>query len=495
MATDSQQALARDAQLRTSIDRSLRHPVMFFFTSGAAWLAVSLVLGIISTIKQFSPDFLGDCGFMTFGRVNAAHLNVLVYGWAMQAAFGVLIWLMARLSRKECTNSGTILAAGHFWNFTVALGTIGIFSGYGTGKMLMEMPTFTWPVLLITYLVIVIGSLVQFRVRSGGHVYISQWYILAAIILFPWFFITSNVLVHVFDGSPLMAAGVNAWFQSAIIYLFLAPVAMASAYYLSAKVSGRPIHSYQLAILGFWALLFVAPWAGMQKLMGAPIPSFLPSLGAAATVLLMFPAIAVGANILLTVKNHGDTVAKSPSLRFTVAGIVGLLLLGVLNVISNTGFGLRLTQFSIANYGIFIVALYGFFSFCMFGAIYFIVPRITGREWLSRRFIRWHFWMSIYGSVCIAICGVFGGFMQGQGQENFQSPFSDAVLYATPYMLGIMISWCFVLFSNVFFFLHLLLMWLRLGRRSAHPTLLGSHHSENPHGPEGEIDNTGIIKA
>src|SRR6187431_3013622 len=290
----------QDALLRAGIDRSLRHPVMFFMTSGAAWLAVSIVLGIIASAKVHSPGFLAGCSWLTYGRVFPAHINALIYGWGFQAAFAVIIWMMARLSRKECTASGLILAAGHVWNLGVSLGLIGILSGNGTGMPWMEFPAFTWPVLLASYFAIVIWSFIQFRVRPEGHVYISQWYILGAMVWFPWVFITVNTLLHCLPGHPVMANGINAWYKSALMFLFFTPIALGTAYYLAPKVTGRSVYSYSLAKLGFWSLAVIAPWAGMQKLVGAPIPYFIPYLGAAATVLLFVPAIAAAINLLRT---------------------------------------------------------------------------------------------------------------------------------------------------------------------------------------------------
>jgi cytochrome c oxidase cbb3-type subunit 1 len=487
----------QDAKIRADIDRSLRHPVMFFMTSGAAWLAVSIILGLISSAKVHSPEFLASCGWLTYGRTFAAHINILVYGWGFQAAFGAIIWLMARLSRQECRSAGTILTAGHVWNFTVAIGTIGILGGAGTGVPWLEFPTFVWPVLLLTYFVILVWSFIQFRVRPAGYVYISQWYLVAAMIWFPWIFLTANVLIFVIPGHPVMANAIAAWYKYGLMFLFFAPVALGSAYYLAPKVTGRPVFSYSLAKLGFWSLAIIAPWAGMQKLMGAPVPFFLPYLGAAATALLFIPAMAAGVNILKTAAASPKTVEQSPSMRFTVAGIVGLLILGFAAVFLNLpGSSLQVTQFSLSGYGFDILALYGFFSLVMFGAIYFIVPRITRREWLSRRLITMHFFLSVYGIVTIAIVALFGGLQQGMGQEFWQQPWSNAETRAYPYAIFITIAWAFILFSNVFFFLHLALMWLRLGRRSSHPTLLGTAHgSSSPHGAEGDIDNAGPADA
>ncbi len=493
MSQDTSNSPEKDAIVRASIDRSLRHPVMFFFTSGAAWLAVSLVLGIIASAKNHSPDFMGNCAWLTYGRVFPAHINALIYGWGAQAAFGTMIWLMARLSRQECRAAGTILTAGHVWNLGVSLGVLGILSGHSTGMSWMEFPSFAWPVLLLSYTLIVIWSLVQFRVRRSEHTYITQWFIVAAMIWFPWIYLTANVLLHCMSGHPVMAAGINAWFKSAMLLLFFLPVGIGTAFYLVPKVTGKPIYSYTLAQIGFWSLAIIAPWAGMQKLAGAPIPYFLPYLGAAATVMIAIPAFTIAANLIATAMSSGETVAHSPSLRFTLAGLVGLALFGgsavMLNLPDST---LPLTQFSLSGYGFDILGLYGFFSLVMFGAIYFIVPRITRREWLSRRLIKMHFFLSVYGVVTVALVALFGGLQQGIGQEEFNMVWENAADRALPYSIAITIAWCFILFSNVFFFMHLTLMWLRLGRRSSHPTLLvDPHHHGSPHGPEGDIDNAG----
>ncbi len=492
MSQPTSQSTEQDAILRAGIDRSLRHPVMFFLTSGAAWLAVSIFLGIIASVKVHSPGFLSSLSWLTYGRVFPAHVNALVYGWGMQAAFAAILWLMARLSRKECTMVGSILTAGHVWNLGIALGVIGILSGNGTGMPWMEFPSFAWPLLLISYFAIVAGSFIQFRIRPVGHVYVSQWYLLAALLWFPWIYVTSNVLLHCLPGHPVMGAGINAWFRSALLFLFFTPVALGVTYYLAPKVTGRPVFSYSLAKFGFWSLAVIAPWAGMQKLAGAPVPYFLPYIGAAATALIFIPACAAAINTLRTMASAPETMAASPSLRFAAAGMAGLLVLAAAAVLLNLpGSTLRLTQFTLSGYGFDILALYGFFTLSMFGATYFIVPRVTLREWISRRLIKVHFYLSVYGIITVALVALFGGTQQGLGQENWQQPWLGVLDYARPYAVATTFAWCLILFSNIFFFIHLLLMWMRLGRRSSHPTLLVSHHGGNPHGEDGDIDNAG----
>ncbi|MDB4265270.1 cbb3-type cytochrome c oxidase subunit I [bacterium] len=495
MAESTSIADPNDVDLRASIDRSLRHPVMFFFSMGAVWLAVAIILGLVASAKKHSPEFLGGFSLLDAGKVDGAHMSALIYGWGAQAAFGMIIWLMSRLSRKECTSVGLILLAGHIWNFAVGFGVIAILVGQGSGVPYMEFPLPIWPILILCYLGITVWSLIQFQVRDAGHVYVSQWYLLAGLLWFPWLAVTAFLFVFVFNGNPLMAAAIAAWYKGGLFLLFFVPTALASAYYLAPKVTGRPVYSYNLALFGFWALAFIGPWAGFQRLFGAPIPQFLPYAGAAAMVLILIPALAVGINILKTLVGHSEIVAESPSLRFTSAGIILFVVYGVLSLLLHTVGSMKITQFSYSGYGFDILGLYGVFSLCAFGAIYFIVPRIMRREWLSRRFIKWHFYLSLYGVASIVICAVVGGITQGQGIEDISQPFGTMAERASQYGWGVTLAWGFLLFANLFFCLHLLLMWARLGRRSSHPTLLTGHHAESPHGPEGEIDNIGSASA
>ena len=165
----------------------------------------------------------------------------------------------------------------------------------------------------------------------------------------------------------------------------------------------------------------------MQKLTGAPIPYFLPYVGATATVLFFIPAFTAAVNILRTATADPDVANHSPTLRFTMAGVVGLIVMAVAAVFLNIpGWTMQLSQFSMSGYGFEILALYAFFSFVMFGAIYFIVPRVTRREWLSRRLIKMHFFFSIYGIMIIAIAAIFGGLQQGLGQEAFDQPWQES---------------------------------------------------------------------
>jgi cytochrome c oxidase cbb3-type subunit 1 len=312
------------------------------------------------------------------------------------------------------------------------------------------------------------------------------------MVWFPWVFITANTLIHCLKGHPIMAAGINAWFHSAFIFLFFVPVGLGVSYYLAPKVTGRPIVSYSLSKFGFWALAIIAPWAGFQKLAGAPIPYFIPYVGAAAAILLFIPLCAAAVNILRTIASNSELSVKSPTLRFAAAGGIGFVVLGFTGLLLNwPGSTLQLTQFTISNYGFDLLAIYGFFTLTMFAGIYFIVPRITCTEWISAKAIQLHFLLSVYGVVSISIVTLFGGMMQGSAQEDFKVAWTSASDYSRPYSVAISVAWGLILVSNIIFFIHLVRMWLNGGLNQADPTLIEASHSSPPHGSDGDIDNAG----
>ncbi|MGI8605256.1 MAG: cbb3-type cytochrome c oxidase subunit I [Verrucomicrobiales bacterium] len=464
-------ATMEDLHERATIDRSTKLPVLFFLTSGAVWLILSSILGLLASLKLHQPTILDGWAWLTWGRLQPAFINAFIYGWCFQAAFGMAIWVMARLCRRPLKNPVTLVAAGHFWNLGVTLGVLSIFSGnQGPGEWL-EFGHTSWLLLLASYTLIVVWLVLMYVSRPAGADYVSQWYILGACFWFPWLYLTANLFI--FAGrSGLHAAATAAWYSSSLIFLFFVPIGLAASYYLIPKIVGRPLHSYPLAVAGFWSLALFGGWTGLQKLTGGPLPTWMPAVSGAAQWFLLIPVICVMANHYFTVRGHHGLVQISPTLRFTFAAAV--FYVGTHLVAAILVFAPELTQFTVAQDGFQFMALFNYFSMAMFGAIYFVVPRLTGCEWLSPKLIRFHFWFSVYGGVSISLLMLFGGLAQGQSLATWDRTIIGAVENARGYLIGRTIGWCFILLSNFSFAFHLTLMVFRLGRRSERATLLHS---------------------
>jgi cytochrome c oxidase cbb3-type subunit 1 len=480
-----------DSLRRAAIDRSVKAPVLFLFANAAMWLLASTVMGLIASIKLVEPGFLDyDClWFLNYGRLQPAHVATLVYGWAMQAGLGAAIWLLARRSGAVLERgAGAMVTAGVFWNVGVTLGTIGIFGGQSTSLQWLEFPAYTWPLLFLAFVIIACRMVMHYakNFKEEGFT-LSSHYILAGLFCFPWIYLTANLLLNHFAAdAPLGAygAGVNAWYVSTLILLFFTPIGLGLCYYFVPKITGHPVHSYQLAQIGFWGLIVLAGWTGMQKFMGGPLPAWTSAIGGMASLLLLVPAGIVALNHHLTTRGKHGLIESSPTLRFIFVGSFSFVVMsGVSALIGNFWTGSKM-QFTHAEYGYHITAVYAFFSMTLFGAIYYITPRLAGCEWLSARLIRSHFWFSVYGIAAIAICMVLGGLAQGQSQNSIDN-WDQASLYgsiknARGYLIGRILAWGFILWSNFWFFVHLVFMVLGLGRRSVAPTLLHREHHDEP---------------
>lgn len=464
---------SEDVALRAEIDRSLRYPLLFFFTSAVAWLIFGCFLALLCAVTLNAPSWFEALPFLSYGKIYPAQMNAFVYGWGMQAGFGVTLWIMARLCRVPLRNPATLVVAGHVWNAVTMLGLLSILAGWGTSVQWLDFPARFWPVILVTYLFIMIWTLGMFASRRDQNGFISQTYILGSVLWFPWIYITANLFIHHFDGAAVAKTAIDAWYIHNMIYMVLAPMALAASYYIVPKVIGRPIFSYGVASVGFWSLVLFAGWSGMNRYMGGPLPAWMPSVGSTASILLIIPALAVVYNQLQTLGDRAGWTSYSPSLRFSIFGTAAFLATTILGALLAIFPAAKYLQFTLAQTSFDLLALYGFFTMTMFGAIYFIVPRIVGCEWRHGDLIRTHFWLSAYGVVTIVGFMFFAGYAQGFIiNRHWYTDFLVSVERTRPFLIALTLGWFFITLSNCIFLYQIALMAFGKGRTGEGPTLI-----------------------
>ncbi len=425
-------AMAR-AEL-SEIDASTKWPVIVFLVSSLAWLLVGTVFALISSIKLHTPGFLGGYEWLTFGRARSAHLNSVVYGWSVNVAFAVAFWLMARLARSKLRHPGLLLIAGCFWNLGVTIGVIGILAGDSTSIEWLEIPPYATPLLFVAYALVGIWAIITFRFRKAEHVYVSQWYLLAALFWFPWLYSIAQIMLIFEPARGTVQALVNWWFAHNVLGLWFTPIGLAAVYYFIPKVLGKPIHSYYLSVLGFWSLAIFYNWAGVHHLIGGPVPAWVLSAGIAASLMMVIPVAVTAINHHLTMVGSFGALRYSPTLRFVVFGAVNYTL------VSLTGSAMALRSVNeITHFTHFTVAhahqgMYGFFTMVMFGAVYYILPRILLKEWPSAALIRTHFWAAAIGITLYWLDLSIGGWIQGVEMNNAGIPFLEVVRHTLPWL-------------------------------------------------------------
>jgi len=461
--------IAPPANARAAIDASARMPVLIFFVSAVFWLLIGSLLGLICAWKMVFPTLLGSQAWMTFGRLRPAHLNVLAYGWASLAGIGIGIWLMARLCRMCLPQPGLLSIAAVFWNLGLIAGILGIMAGESRSIAWLELPSYASTLIFVAFVLIGIWTILMFRSRRPGAAYVSEWYIFAAFLWFPWIYATANILL-IWQPAPGPAQpAINWWFAQNLISLWFVPMGLASAYYMIPKVLGRPLYSNSLAMLGFWSLAIVSVWSGAQHLIGGPIPTWMVSLSAAAGIMTCIPIIAVAANFHMTMSGHFDTLRWSPTLRFTVFGAIAYSLTGLQGILMAIPSVNALTHFTDFTTGHAHLGLYGFFSMVMFGGMYFIVPRLIGGEWPSASMIRWHFGLAVSGIALMFGALTLGGLLQGLALYDPDASFKTSVEFATPFRWISGASGFLILAANITFatlFLRML-FWPLRGQASA----------------------------
>jgi cytochrome c oxidase cbb3-type subunit 1 len=457
---------------RALIDASTRLPVLVFYTSALAWLLLATALGVLTSFKMHAPDFLSGTAFLTWGRIRPAHLNALIYGWGSMAGMGTAIWLMARLCRTTLRHPLLLIGGAAFWNLGVLMGILGILIGQSTGFEWLEFPGYSALTLFVAYLLMMTWALIMFRYRRRGHIYITQWYLLGAFLWFPWLYAAAQVMLFVLPVQGVMQAAVNWRFANNLLFLWFGSIGLGTAYYLIPKVIGRPVHSYYLAAIGFWTFAFFSSWTGMQRLIDGPFPAWMITASIAAMILSIIPVATVGLNHHMTMRDHFPLMRYSPTLRFTVFGAIAYTAFSIVGVIISLRSMARIVQFTEATVGYTYMGLYAFFTMVTFGSMYYIVPRLVGREWRYASLIKLHFWSAAYGIGLMVLLLLVGGFVQGLSLNDPTLPFSETTQSIMPYLRGRTLSWILLTVSHLVFAFHFGLMLLSFGRTASVPTFL-----------------------
>jgi cytochrome c oxidase cbb3-type subunit 1 len=446
----------------SKIDESMRLPGLIFLAFSLFWLMVGTVFALISSLKLHHPDMLTQHAWLTFGRTRSAHLNAVSYGWLNNAVYAVCLWIMARLCQRELMHKGLLIAAAIFWNIGVTVGIIGLLAGQLTSVEWLEMPRYVAPLLALSYAMIGAWGLMSFRYRQSSHVYVSQWYILAASLWFPWLYTVVQIMLFWLPAQGTVQAITNWWFGHNVLGLWYTPMSLAAAYYFIPKVLGKPIHSYYLSVLGFWTLALFYNWAGVHHLIGGPIPIWLVSIGTVASVMMVIPVVTTAINHHLTCVGCFRQIWQSPTLRFVVFGSLSY----TLTSFAGSAMALRdinvVTHFTHFTVGHAHHGAYAFVTMILFGSIYFMLPRLLQREWPSARLIRIHFWCCALGITWMVVALHIGGWIQGLEMNDASIPFIQVVEHTKKWLAMRSASGLLIAVGHVAFCMHF--CWMLLYR-------------------------------
>lgn len=406
----------------SAIDASCRLPLLALFGGAALWLMLGLVLELLAAMSFHQPKMFADCPCLTYGHAQAAANDAIVYGFAIPAALGVILWIFARLSESELLLPLVPLVAANLWHAGVLVGLVAIIIGDSTGQAWLEFPRGSSVLLFAAFLLIAISAFATFGARRERVLQPSHWFLLAALFWFPWIYSTANLFLVAWPVRGVTQAIIDWWFVNNLLFVWLGLVGLGAAFYLITKISGRPLQNRYYALFAFWTFILFAPWCGMPQ--GAPVPAWLPATSTIASVLTLIPLIAIAVVFVKTVCGANVQCKGGPYCYAKFATAAFLLSALMYLALGCPWFGgiAGMTWYTPAQS---FLQLFGFFAIAICGAAYELLPGVMGFELAFPKFVRWQHWFFMTGIallvIPLAICGV----QQGLKLQNPTIPFAD----------------------------------------------------------------------
>lgn len=411
------------------VNRSL---VRHWATWSLIWLTIFPLMGLLVSIKFHEPDFLGGVPWLTFGRMRPIHVNGVIFGAFSTSFFALLYYFVPRLCGARMYKEEWGWWLLWLWNVFLILGSISFMMGYNSG---VEAAEYRWPLNILRFAVLfliavqVLGTILR---RTEKRFYVSMWYTTAAVIWTLMNLVLGNVLLpyaQAFTG--VNSAAMHGLYIHYVVGLWLTPGGLAVIYYFLPLSAKSPLYSHRLSLLGFWSLAFFYPFVGIHHYLYSPIPIMSQTLSIVTSMLLIIPVWTVTVNFFGTMKGRwgavlGGVGGDNYAAKFFILGAVYYLL----GCFQGSTEALRriqqLTHFNDFVIGHSHLTVFGTMVVWAIGGLYYVWPRVTGRELWSDRLASWHLWLTITGFSVMTIVLTTMGFVQGSMLE-YQANFVDTV--------------------------------------------------------------------
>ncbi|HYG56919.1 MAG TPA: cbb3-type cytochrome c oxidase subunit I [Symbiobacteriaceae bacterium] len=412
-----------------------------FYLTAVLWMAIAMSFGLFAAFLLIFPDMVKAVPFLeyfTFGRIRPVHTNLVMFGWLSGAYFATLYYMVPRLA-------GTGLYSERLGNATVVLHnllmtsyTLALLFGMSQGREYAEQPWANKMLTVALFGLVAYNVIMTFAIRKEKEMYVTSWYMLGAVVTTPVVYIIGNQFL--FPNNPI--SGVNDavanWFYGHnILGYWFTPVGIGAVYYLLPKMTGNPIWSHRLSMIGFWVIFFVYGPTGAHHLVNGPVPYWLQTVAIAFSITLIIPVWTVLTNFYGTLNGKWGVLKESVALKFLVSAMVFYFITcfqGPMQALRSVS---AITHFTNWVVGHAHLALLGTFSFIMFASIYYALPRLTGREIWSVKLMDWHFWLSLTGFTLFFVSLTIGGLVQGSHWlANNSNLFIQSVTAQMPYHIA-----------------------------------------------------------
>ncbi|MBK6444535.1 MAG: cytochrome-c oxidase, cbb3-type subunit I [Bacteroidetes bacterium] len=395
-----------------------------FAVATIIWGLVGMLVGLIVALQLTNPK-LNLAPFLTFGRLRPLHTNAVIFAFVGNGIFMGVYYSLQRLLKARMFSDA--LSKIHFWGWQLIIVSAALTLPFGitTSKEYAELE---WPIDIMIALIWVVFAINLFGTifkRRERHLYVAIWFYIATVITVAVLHIVNSLALPVsFLKSYSIFAGVQDalvqwWYGHNAVAFFLTTPYLGLMYYFVPKAANRPVYSYKLSIIHFWALIFLYIWAGPHHLLYTSLPDWAQSLGVVFSIMLIAPSWGGMINGLLTLRGAWDKVRESVVLKFMVVAVTAygmstfegpMLSIKSVNAISH------FTDWTIAHVHIGAMGWNGMLTF---GILYWLIPLLYNKPLFSKKLSNFHFWIATLGILFYAIPLYWAGFTQSLMWKDF----------------------------------------------------------------------------
>lgn len=444
-------------------------PARWLIYPSLIFMVVGMAFGAFISFNTFIfPDyFAGE--YVTFGRVRPVHVGHVTLLWLLSADIGLFFYFVPRLCGVRLWNVPLAKATIALWWFSLIIGTYSFPWGTNTGWEYAELPYWvSWlpikTLFSIAFVLVAFNLYMTIATRKVEKMYVSLWYAMGTLFWTTFTWVVGAYVVNMVPGG-ISRVNVNFFYVHNLVGLIFTPMGLASAYYALPKLSGLPIYSHRLSMIGFWSVAFVYAWVGAHHIIHGPMSQWLQTTSIVFSLWLFIPVWTVVANLFSTLSGHWEKYSQSAPLRFLMMGNIFYLITciqGPLMALRNVNEITSKTDWVIGHSHI---SLYATFTFFAIAGIYQALPALTGKPLWSNRLANWHFTLNLLGSFPFIFSLWLGGFFQGMEwsswangsgytefhQQLTELPFLETVANMRPWWIWRGIGGLMVLFANLLF--------------------------------------------
>ena len=397
-------------------------PVKFATVAAVFWGIAGFSVGLWAALELAFPVLNFDLPWISFGRIRPLHTSAVIFAFGGNVLLGTSFYVVQRTCRARLAGDIAPWFVVLGYNFFIVIAGTGYLLGITQSKEYAEPEWYAdlWlTVVWVTYFLVFLGTIMR---RREPHIYVANWFYLAFILTIAVLHLGNNAAVPVSIYSPksyvvwagVQDAMVQWWYGHNAVGFFLTAGFLAIMYYFIPKRAERPIYSYRLSIIHFWALIFLYIWAGPHHLHYTALPDWAQTLGMTFSIMLWMPSWGGMINGIMTLSGAWDKLRTDPVLRMLVVSVAFYGMATFEGPLMSVKAVNSLSHYTDWTIGHVHSGALGWVGYVSFGAIYCLVPWLWNRERLySLKLVNWHFWISTIGIVLYISAMWVSGILQG----------------------------------------------------------------------------------